>query len=328
MYEFVKNIVLKTGENAEFGIVQGPDAEWSQRIEHLLGHKGEPWNWQIHKCLQDSTSGVETRCYILSKNGNPFANICTFESNGVGIFGHVFTVPEERKKGAADYLNHQVMNDFTARGGKSLYLGTTYDSPAYHIYRKYGFTSVEPGSGYMIFARGGKESFEKQYFASGQTILEPLTIKHWPILPALTMISHPARIRILSMGIIGAKSTEGASLELLINAEDQNQTVQARVALSERTKAVVAFACLSPDVYFGASADLLDVFWAPGFKNDALNVVKSLPVCNSRSLICYSDSAWQEKDTVLMEAGFKKQGTLQNYLHYDKKHLDVKFWAK
>ncbi|HAA73566.1 TPA: hypothetical protein DCE37_00380 [Candidatus Latescibacteria bacterium] len=40
----------------------------------------------------------------------------------VGLFGHVFTKPEERRKGAANAL----MEDFRQRGGKALYLGTGY----------------------------------------------------------------------------------------------------------------------------------------------------------------------------------------------------------
>lgn len=328
MYQRTNDVALKTGEVVEMGLVTGPDPEWGPKLEHLLGHKGEPWNWQIHQCLANPDIGIQTRCHVLCRSGRPFANICTFESDGVGIFGHVFTVPEERKKGAADHLNCQVMADFKARGGKALYLGTTYDSPAYHIYMKHGFRSVEPAGGYMVYTQAGKSEFEKNYFAPGPTRIEPLAFKHWPILPALTMMDHPARLRVLGMRITGATSTERGGLDLLKEAEEAGQPVHAQVAVSTRTGAPVAFACWFPDFYFGHAVDLMDVFFAPGFEAEAPKLIEALALPKDRKTVCMADNAWPEKEDLLRAAGFTREAALKNHLRSGNRLLDVSIWSR
>jgi hypothetical protein len=95
-------------------------------------------------------------------------------------------------------------------------------------------------------------------------------MKHWPVLPALTMMNHPARLRVLGMGIIGALSTEGGALELLKKAADQNEPAEARVAVQTSTGAVVGFAGKFPEHYFSSAVDLVDVFYVPGFEDDAM----------------------------------------------------------
>ena len=52
MYEGLGHVVLATGEQVEVGVVIGPDAEWAERLERFLGHKGEPWNWQNRQVLR------------------------------------------------------------------------------------------------------------------------------------------------------------------------------------------------------------------------------------------------------------------------------------
>jgi len=328
MYQKIKDATLKTGESVEMGILMGANSDWSPRIEHLLGHKGEPWNWQIHECLTDPNLGIESRCHILSKGGRPFANICTFEANGVGIFGHVFTVPEERKKGAADLLNLAVMEDFRRRGGKALYLGTTYDSPAYHIYMKHGFVSVEPKSPYMVYAKEGQAVFEKAFFAAGPNVVEPLAFKHWPVLSALSMMQHPARLRILGMKITSASSTEGGVLELLKEADDTGEPVRGQVAVLKSTGAPVAFACWYPEYYFSPAVVLLDVFYAPGFEDEAHKVIAALNLPNDRKIVCYSDSAWPQKGRVLEQLGFEAASTLRKHLKSGDTYLDVTMWSR
>jgi hypothetical protein len=72
--------------------------------------------------------GLDVFYYILHRDGVPFTNMMNIEYRGVGLYGHVFTKPEDRQKGAASALMPMLMDDFRARGGKALYLGTGYDS--------------------------------------------------------------------------------------------------------------------------------------------------------------------------------------------------------
>jgi len=125
-------VVLKSGERVEAAVIAAPDTAWAERLKGFLAHKGEPWNWGNAENLTKLT-GVETFFYIMHRDGVPFSNIMTCEVNGVGHFGHVFTRPEDRRKGACDKLMALQMEHFRARGGRALFLGTGFASPAYRL---------------------------------------------------------------------------------------------------------------------------------------------------------------------------------------------------
>ena len=89
----------------------------------------------------------KTRFYLGVIEGEAVGNIMTVEHGGIGILGHVYTLPEQRRKGIASRIMAAQMKDFQERGGRTLTLGTGFDSPAYWIYQGYGFRSIVEGSG-------------------------------------------------------------------------------------------------------------------------------------------------------------------------------------
>jgi hypothetical protein len=142
------------------------------------------------------------------------------------------------------------------------------------------------------------------------------------------MMSHPARLRVLGMGIVSASSTESGSLELMKDAADHNIPVTARVAVSNLTQAPVVLACWKPEAYFNGQVDLMDVFFAPGFDNEAVKTVKALEFPAGRKIVCYTDSAWPQKERVLQAAGFTREATLRNHLRSGDTVLDVTVWSR
>ena len=99
MYESIGTVTLKDGEQVEAGVVIGPDPAWADRVGDLLNHKGGVWRWQNARCLRDDL-GIDVRFYLVHRDGAPFANMLTATRHGVGHFGHVYTRPEDRRKGA------------------------------------------------------------------------------------------------------------------------------------------------------------------------------------------------------------------------------------
>ena len=141
MYAGLGHVALTGGEQVEAGVVDGPDTRWAQRLEELLCHKGELWNWQNSRVLRTST-GIASRFYVLHRRGIPFANAMTAELSGVGILAHVWTRPEDRRKRACSELMRVLMEDVGARQGKALFLFTQSGSVAYRLYSRFGFRSV------------------------------------------------------------------------------------------------------------------------------------------------------------------------------------------
>jgi len=303
-------VVLKSGERVEAAVIAAPDTAWAERLKGFLAHKGEPWNWGNAENLTKLT-GVETFFYVLHRDGVPFSNIMTCEVNGVGHFGHVFTRPEDRRKGACDKLMALQMEHFRARGGRALFLGTGFASPAYRIYACHGFQGIEDKSGYMEYYATTREEFEASWFARAATEVEPLAMAHWPVLAPLLAGGFQGQVRCARFGIIGRSSGESHILRALYEARRpiEGREQGALVLRSRQSGAPVGFAaCGSHPIW--AECRLVDVFCHPDFWDRAGDLLASLPLPPSSHFIAYADVGWTGKDHVLRRAGFRQTAVL------------------
>src|SRR5437867_677157 len=100
MYTPISEEGLKSGERMEVGVILGPDAEWGPRLVPFLGHKSADYAAHIRKSLETPLDDLETRFYVGSIDGRPISQVMIVGARGAGILGHVFTRPEERRKGA------------------------------------------------------------------------------------------------------------------------------------------------------------------------------------------------------------------------------------
>ena len=165
MYKKLGETNLKSGELMEVGVVITPNLDYSNELGEFLGHKLDHYKWHIDQCLQKTLDQLETRFYIGKLNGQIISNIMTTEFEGIGILGHVFTLPDQRRKGACKGIMTYQMQDFATRSGRMLYLGTGYDSAPYWIYHHFGFRSVYPKSGFMKYS-AHIDSEKKHFFFS------------------------------------------------------------------------------------------------------------------------------------------------------------------
>ena len=76
----------------------------------------------------------------------------------------MLTDTPDRRKGAVSHVLRKVIDDFKSRDGRVIFLGTGYDNVSYRLYQTFGFTSIEPESGYMeLYLRGETPAeFEKE----------------------------------------------------------------------------------------------------------------------------------------------------------------------
>lgn len=311
MYDALENVRLKSGETVEAGVVTCPDADWMDRIRRLLYHKGDPWNWQNYQVLKNEL-GIEVRYYLLHRSSVPFANVMTVELGGVGLFGHVWTVPGDRRKGACAKLLDLQMSDFRARGGRALFLSTGFESPAYAVYKKMGFHPIEPKSGYMAHYVSSRLEFEAEFFAEKEATVQALTWRHWPTAPPLFMADFPGRLRCAPLGIIGRKSTEGSLLKVLQAC--QSGTNPARrmtaVVLESETTAVVGLAAAGRHPVW-ASNTLVDVYCHPNYWDKGGELLRALELPDARPQLAYSDIGFQPKCRALFAAGFRQTTVLK-----------------
>ncbi len=309
MQENKSPIKLSTGEQVELAVITCPDLAWAERVEKLLSHKGEPWNWQNSQFLRTDV-GFETRFYLLHRDGIPLANVLLSEANGLGIVNHVWTVLEDRQKGASSSLMRVVMKDFKQRRGQALFLQAGYGEIAYHMYKKFGFESIEPESGYMHWYAKSEASFLKNFFADGEVKVQPLEWWHWLKIQPLLQGDDDCITRIVVLKHIGRRTTEGPFLTLLQN-EFANRTKgeKPRVLVLETSTAVVAFAMWSWHPLWPDTC-LLDVYCHTTYWYKAGELLEWLELPKADRYLAYADCDVKKK--VLLTAGFEKTAVLKN----------------
>jgi len=331
MYTKLKNVKLKSGENMEIGVVQAPDSEYADGIKSLLAHKSEKFRWHIERCLEGPLDGLETYFYIGQvseplphENREVIANIMTVEHIGVGILGHVFTKPEHCRKGACTNIMASQMEHFRRRGGRALYLGTGYDSPAYYIYSKYGFESVIAKLGFMKYYVD--PDFDENYFAPDDVHIKDVQWHDWSKMTALTGIVGGDYLRSLVFSIYGPSNFEGDFLSFKYGLETEEKYHDAKL-LETRNGAIVGFAIIIEDARWNPSAYILDLFAHPYFLEKSTKLIEAIDIPDGK-IQCYVDAKSIGKIQCLVNSDFKPEAVLKDQLKYGDKSLDVLIFSK
>jgi GNAT superfamily N-acetyltransferase len=309
------NTTLRTGEIVEATVVRAPDADWAERVERMLRHKGDPWNWQNSELLRGDTS-VTARFFLLHRGGVPFANIMLVEEAGVALLGHVWTEPADRRTGASSILMECLLQDFAARGGRALFLGTDFDGAPWHYYRRRGFEAVEPGSHYMARYETSRSEFERSWFSAGPTVIEPLDWAHWPTAAPLCLGESGGTVRLLSARLLGRASSEGTLLPLIRDARARRAAGQPGngfVLRESVTTAVFGIACRQPHPLW-PETDVLDVFCHPCAWPRAGELLAALrPDGRGRRQVACVDAADTAKQALLVAAGLRPTAALPRW---------------
>jgi len=305
MYEKVKDVKLKTGEDLEVGILRAPDNEFAAHILKFIGHKPPYWLEHVDLALQGKTGDLENVFYLGRIGGSLAGIMMTAEYRGVGVFGHVFTTPEHRRKGICSVILDACMADFRRRGGRALLLGTGYDSPAYHIYSSFGFRSVVPRSGFMI--NRVEKDFEERYYRRCGVWVCDLAWRDWPRLHALSAVTTGAYVRSVSRGIFKGSSWEAPFLLLKHDLANDPSRV-ARVLESEEG-AVVGLATLEPDPRSAGHVRLLDLFIHPNFADRAGVLLSALTLPAGKTQ-CWVETDQTHTILALQAAGFHEEARL------------------
>ncbi len=319
MYEKLEDIELKTGEYMEVGVIRVPDKLHAEEIKQFLGHKPGNFKWHIERCVTESLDELETRFYIGKIDGKIITNIMTVEHQGIGILGHVFTLPEQRRKGACKGAMAYQMEDFRQRNGRALYLGTGYNGHPYHIYHSFGFGSVIPESGFMKYQVD--DDFEETYFATTTAHPKPIEWHDWPKLTALSGIVGPETLRSLLWSVYGPSNLESGFLSFKHTFETEDIYYDAKLMTTENGT-IVGWATVSRDSRWRNTIALLDLFFHPNFV-DSVPALLSAVEFPELKIQCYIDNTADKKAEVLETEGFTCEGRFTNQFSHQGENYDV-----
>lgn len=319
MYVKLDEIKLKTGESMEVGMLSVPDESYAEEIKKFLGHKPGNFKWHIERCVTEALDELETRFYVGKIEGQIITNIMTVEHEGIGILGHVFTLPDQRRKGACKGTMEYQMDDFRQRNGRALYLGTGYDGHPYHIYHNFGFESVIPESGFMKYHENN--DFEETYFAPTTAYTKPVEWHDWPKLTALSGIVGSDTLRSLIWNVYGPTNFEGGFLTFKHSLETDNVFDDAKLLVTENG-AIVGWTTVCRDSRWRDNIAILDLFFHPNFIDSVPELLESLKFPELK-VQCYVDSSAEQKGQVLETAGFACEGRFKNHFSHLGQHYDV-----
>ena len=330
MIEFTQKVTLKDGEEVDFSILRAPDAEWAPVLMDLVAHKGPAWDWQIEQTLTRDL-GIEVYFYFLHRGRKAFSSVTCAELNGIGVFGHVWTEPTERRRGACAVIMERQMGHFRKRGGRYLSLGTGFDTPPFHIYRNFGFEGVEANNGYMQYSTQPLAEFLEEYFAPGPSVIEPFGWKHYPTSATLFLTKVPGALRLAPLRMIGLASTESPTLPVIMELErEENPVCRASALVSEVNGACTGMAVWGYHQFWPGTVTL-DVFCHPNFWDRGVDLLASLKPPEGERQVAYADPLCPQKAETLIASGFRQVAVLPNWIRVgwsDDRRTDVSVFAR
>ena len=323
MVRELARVTLKSGEEMECLLVEEPEACWAADIQELLVHKREHVHWHIERAVAGPLDALETRFHLGVVDGQAAGNIMTVEHGGIGILGHVFTRPEQRRKGIASRIMAAQMADFRARGGRALTLGTGFDSPPYWIYHSHGFRSSAPGTGAMWYWRQPEQA-EELWRAPVVGSAAPRW-EHWPLLNLLCHQPHGDRLRHAARGVWGQRNFEGDFVPYK-RALDAGDALPAARVLENAAGLVVGWAGVEDDPVWRGRAALLDLFVHPAAWHAAADLLAALPL-PPKPLFAYADHD-SPKNDLLQSHGFTLQASWPDWLPAGGETYGINYWLR
>lgn len=319
MYEILGETTLKSDEVMEVGVINAPDQPHADEIKKFLAHKPQFFDWHIERCVTESLDELETRFYVGKVDGIIITNIMTVEHDGIGILGHVYTLPDQRRKGACKGTMAFQMEDFRQRNGRALYLGTGYNGHPYRIYHSFGFESVYPETGFMKYHVN--DNFEETYFAPTTAHPKDVEWHDWPKLTALSAIVEWDILRSLLWNVYGPTNLESGFLTFKHTFEVSDVLDDAKF-LATQDSTIVGWATVNRDSKWRHNIALLDLFFHPNFIDSVPSLLSSLKFPELK-VQCYIDSTAEKKAEVLENAGFSCEGRFKNQIEFRGEKYDV-----
>ena len=309
------HIPLKDGREAALFIVTSPSPDEFQKIRRLLHHKPSPYLNHIVDFNGNNSDGViqglEWRFYLARVGDAYVGNICTWERDGIGILGHVFTLPEWRGLGIANALLHLQDADFKRRKGSIMELNTGYQSMPYRMYEKRGYEGVPGAPGSMV-KLSGEETWQSLY-SPGESNLADFQWRHWPSANLLFLTENPSFVRAAGIGVYGPSPLEGPVIHCRERIWNEEEEPSWRVKVLESSKGMVtAWVSLQWDLNWSRHHRRLvfDLFFHPHFAETVMAELHDLEI--PEGTISYSTPG-DPKNPILKQLGFRRLGKITGF---------------
>ena len=325
MQKTLAQVTLKSGEAMKVIKTTAPEPAWTERIIPFLTHKGDLWLDPMRKAYDEGLDDLTMSDFLgVLESGEVVGNITTVEHIGVAILQHVFTPEQHRRKGICTAVLNALRDDFVARGGRAMSLGTGYDSAPYHIYETIGFRG-RGDSGKMTWL--ADKSFHETHFAPGETTVRNTWWEDWPMLDALCALTGQWQLKGFHFQQIGHAGYERDYLLLRRGMED-GSVLDVKV-MQKADGAVVGHAMLAVQSLWKGRVLVLDFMMHEDFYDQAGELLGAIAIPAGRKTQAFCDERARDKMTALEAQGFEREGVFREQIE-DENHeaLDVVVYGK
>ncbi|MBN1344911.1 MAG: GNAT family N-acetyltransferase [Phycisphaerae bacterium] len=313
---------LKNGQTVDVRCVQPPAGEWTDRIAPFLAHKGEPWNWHIRTNLEGHCDELDQRFYIAAIGQEIVSHLMLVEKHGLAILGHVFTDAQWRQQGATSLLMKAMTEEFAARDGVAMHLFTGFESPAFRIYRRFGFEPMSPGSGRMKWVRS-PERFEACFAPGDPRALrvEKACWTHWPLIHKLMLRQEGDWLRNEPLSLTGSADAENAFVHLMSRLREG--VPNAAAVLVNNAGMTVGLATLLPWKALPSRMMIFDVYVHPTAEDALGTLIGAIDLPSDRPVLSRIDAESTLRRQALRDAGFDEVGRIKEALDFDGTDTDL-----
>lgn len=298
------------------GVVVAPDPEWGPRLRVLLGHKPPAYFYHIDRSLREPLDGLETLYYVGLVAGVPITVAMVAGAHGAGVYGHVYTVPEWRQRGASGLLHQAVAADTRARGYRALSLGTNPDGHARRIYEGIGYRQLLPGRGDMAWhADDGAPP-------RGELSCGPLRWEDWGWISdaCCARLEQGEELpRSVLFGVRDVGHVESAFIVAMRDGLD--------VTVLRSGPAAVGWAALLPGAARALGATALELYVRPGFRHETRRLLAALR-WPERTVVHAFAGEPGYRAAALAAHGFREVALLPGWWDLGAGTQDLRLWAR
>jgi GNAT superfamily N-acetyltransferase len=337
MPEQIAAATLKTGETLEVMRVPAPCGEWAERIVNFMyvrhiEYANCSWHRNAIRVAAGEFADESDDVFLVGLLDGEIVGTCWYGAPAgtldLATFGRVVTLAAHRRKGISRVLCAATVDDFRARGGWAMHLGTGRTNPARFIYENLGFRHYNfienEGTIMRLVLRGEYDTFEDEYFAGGKSVtVRPL---HWGDLARAEVLYNLPHwfLKDTTCGIFANTPFEGQFYDIMAEVGDRGEPGMV-LETGEKRMAGMAY---TAHTKAGADAQehirVLEFLVHPNYMEKAPQLIAAVASDGlAMKLLAYSSALDVSRCEALEEAGFTREATLEDCLQDAKSVFDM-----
>ena len=330
MYTAMVSTRLSSGEPLQIGVVEpAGDTAWAPRVLATLAHKSAVNRLHLEGAFRGDLDDLETLFYVGTVANEIVTVAMLAGGHGAAVYGHVYTQPVWRRRGAASTLHRVLGDDWRRRGYRVVTLGTDATGHARRLYEGIvGFGPLVAGRGDMIW-RDGPEFGDVGPLPSAAAGV--LRWGDWGWVSAACCAPVQPEEELPRSVLFRARSVHcvGWPFIVAMTGGGGGQMAPAEVPVLRRGEAVVGWASVLPDAAQVLGAAALELYLQPGARTEAAADALLSALRWPKGMVVHVCTATQDyRSAAMIRHGFVRRKILPGWWDLGRGREDAALWSR